>query len=581
MNTERASRAGSLTAENAADAGSLRAVMASLRSEAGAGRILSRVAAGARRLCAADLAGVLLRAEPKRGWALVALDAPAAAPGEAEVRIPAQPGSTLAAALERREPRWASAIERESSDGAWAEQLALTTIGLLPILCEGVVYGVLAVCWKDSDQPAEAQTALAEALAEHAGVALELAALRSELEMGGLRAELTARAEGAEALHRVAAEVAGRRDVEGIAQDAVKALLALYGADAGAFYLIDDDGRPRSLVHAGLTAGFVEAVEGHYTGGKRRLFRDARSQIIPDVHAERRVAPRELLLEAGIVTLVRVPAVSAGRIIGALVLYHRQRRGYWPHELALLEAFAVQLAGGLRLAQAYGQLEAADRQREEFLALISHELRHPVAAISTVAAVLADTPGLGRLEKRALEGLRGQAQSLTQLAEEVLSVARVETGMVKPRRTRVDLCSLVEGLVRQGPDPERIRVRTPDSPLLVKADPELLGRAIDNLVRNALKYSAAPKPVTVAVDSSDGHASIAVSDKGIGLQARDIPQLFRKYGRISNERTAGIDGVGLGLYLTRMLIEAHGGTIHATSEGPNRGSTFTIRIPNG
>ena len=561
---------------------SLRAAIHALRAEPSPNEILKRVTTEARILVNADLAGVLLRAEPQRGWAMEAAD-PAEMEGlDGDVRVSAGEGSLLGQVLQSALPGWAMDLRKAAPAGSdWAVTAGMEALALLPIVCEGVIYCALAVAWRNAAGIPDGASALVEALAEHAGVALELAALKGELEMGGLRAELTARAEGAEALHRVAAEVAGRRDVQGIAEDAVQALLSLYDADAGAFYMIDETGLPRSIVYSGLSAGFVERVEAEYTGGQRRLFRDGRSQVIGDVLNERRVAPREMLLAEGIRTVARVPATSDGRIIGALVLYHRRPRGYWPHELALLEAFAVQLAGGLRLAQAYGQLQAADRQREEFLALISHELRHPVAAISTVAAVLADTPGLGALEKRALEGLRGQAQALTQLAEEVMSVARIETGMVKLRRTRIDLCVLVEGMVRQGTDPDRVTVESNECPLLVRADAELLGRAIDNLVRNALKYSTAPAPVLVKLSSDESSVCIDVIDQGVGLQARDIPQLFKKYGRVTNDRTAGIEGVGLGLYLTRMLVEAHGGTIHATSKGPNRGSTFTIRIPHG
>src|SRR5205085_239048 len=195
----------------------------------------------------------------------------------------------------------------------------------------------------------------------------------------------------------------------------------------------------------GLPEEMVERAEASQSKGNRQLFPETRSQVIR-ADAERRQAIRELHEQEGITTLVRVPAVSEGRVVGALILYHREPHVYRLHELALLEQFAVQVAGGLRLAEAYAALEQADGQREEFLALISHELRHPVAAISTIAETLADTPGLGAKEARALDGLRAQARSLSWIAEEVLQVARLETGMLKARPSRVDLGQLVEAL---------------------------------------------------------------------------------------------------------------------------------------
>ncbi|MGH7904441.1 MAG: sensor histidine kinase, partial [Candidatus Dormibacteraceae bacterium] len=229
---------------------------------------------------------------------------------------------------------------------------------------------------------------------------------------------------------------------------------------------------------------------------------------------------------------------------------------------------------------AYSDLESVDRQREEFLAFIAHEVRHPVAAISTIAETLADTPGLGAREQRALDGLRGQARLLTRLAEEVLAVARVETQGVRPRRSEVDVGALLDALGRQAPDPERVHLARPSRRVRIEADPELLGHAFDNLMRNALKYSPPGSPVGISLSSARGSLRIAVRDHGVGLAPDEIPRLFKKYGRIHNDRTAQTAGVGLGLYLSRLLIEAHGGSITAESAGLGEGSTFTVVLPN-
>jgi signal transduction histidine kinase len=447
---------------------------------------------------------------------------------------------------------------------------------LVPVITEGVVFAILALIWPEPQSAGARARSRAGVLAQLAGLALELAALKNELEQTGLRAEMTARAEGAEALHRVAAEVAGRRDPVGIAGDAVNALLEHYSADAGAFYVVDDEGRSHSLVCVGLPEELVERVEAAYTSGKRQRFHETRSQVVM-TEGERRKPLMKLREDEGIQSLVRVPAVSDGRIVGALVLYHRQPHAYRLHELALLEQFAVQVAGGLRLAQAYSALEQADRQREEFLALISHELRHPVAAIATIAETLADTPGLGAREARALEGLRGQARSLSWMAEEVLQVARLETGMLKPQPTVLDLGRLVEALIREEPQSDRVRLDA-DAEVNVEADPEFVGRALDNLLRNALKYSPPGAAVEISVHADESEAVLEVKDRGVGLRPEDVDQLFKKYGRVAQVQS-GVEGIGLGLYLTRLLVTALGGSISATSPGHGQGSTFSIRLP--
>ena len=153
-------------------------------------------------------------------------------------------------------------------------------MGLVPVLTEGVVFAILALIWPEPQSAGADARARASVLAQLAGLALELAALKNELEQTGLRAEMTARAEGAEALHRVAAEVAGRRDPVGIAGDAVNALLEHYSADAGAFYVVDEEGRSHSLVCVGLPEPLVERVEAAYSHGKRQRFPETRSQVV-------------------------------------------------------------------------------------------------------------------------------------------------------------------------------------------------------------------------------------------------------------------------------------------------------------
>src|SRR5438105_12652102 len=150
--------------------------------------------------------------------------------------------------------------------------------------------------------------------------------------------------------------------------------------------------------------------------------------------------------------------------------------------------------------------------------------------------------------------------------------------MLKARPSRVDLGQLVEALLREQPQPERLQLQAePD--VGVEADAELIGRALDNVVLNALKYSPAGTPVDVSVRVEGWEALLEVRDQGIGLRTEDLAQLFKKYGRIVHPKTTGIEGIGLGLYLTRLLVEAHGGTISAASPGPGQGATFTIRLP--
>jgi signal transduction histidine kinase len=288
---------------------------------------------------------------------------------------------------------------------------------------------------------------------------------------------------------------------------------------------------------------------------------------------------RELLVTLGIAKVVEVPVVSRGRAIGGIVLYHHQHRSYQPYELELLETFAEQLGGGIGLAQAYDAVNALDQQREEFLALVSHDLRQPVVAISIVAEALAANTRLSDVERRSLDGLLDQARSLARFADDVLTVSLAESGQFKLRPVQFDLGLLVAGLARQALQARRIELDVTEEPLFVDGDPDRIAQAIENLLHNAFKYSAPETSVILRVRPNGDQVLVEVCDAGIGLDPEDMRDLFQKYGRPRLDATRGQASFGLGLYLCRLLVETHGGAISAHSEGRGHGATFRIALP--
>lgn len=215
-------------------------------------------------------------------------------------------------------------------------------------------------------------------------------------------------------------------------------------------------------------------------------------------------------------------------------------------------------------------------QREEFLSLMAHEIRAPVAAIEIVATGLSGAPELGVRERRALGQLVSQARSLSALAEGVLSASQIEAGTIQLEPEHFDLRGLFTELLEvQG----RVTVTVPGTPVVVYADREAMRRAIANVVGNARKFSAADQTVEIELGCSDGDAVVSVTDHGIGLAADELPHLFQKFSRVRNEATHRIEGVGLGLYFTRLILGAHGGSIRATSRGRGLGATFRIVLP--
>lgn len=216
--------------------------------------------------------------------------------------------------------------------------------------------------------------------------------------------------------------------------------------------------------------------------------------------------------------------------------------------------------------------------REGSIALFVHELRHSAASMALASASLESSPRLADDERSFVGRLRQQAGDLERVASGLLAIGRLESGSLALDLVRVDLDRLAGDAATASIAPERIDVRHSARPLAVRADPEHLRRALDNYIRNALAYSPPPSRVSVEVVERDGLGGIVVSDRGIGFDPRETPKLFRKYGRLAgpSERR---DGAGLGLYLTRLIVEAHGGRVEARSEGRGTGARFGLYLP--
>lgn len=214
--------------------------------------------------------------------------------------------------------------------------------------------------------------------------------------------------------------------------------------------------------------------------------------------------------------------------------------------------------------------------REGSIALFVHELRHSAASMALASASLETSPRLADDERSFVGRLRQQARDLEHVASGLLTIGRLESGSLALDLVPVDLETLARDAAAASAAPERVDVRS-ERPLTVRADPEHLRRALDNYIRNALAFSPRPSRVTVEVAERDGLGGVVVSDEGIGFDPRETSRLFRKYGRLGGADRR--DGAGLGLYLTRLIVEAHGGRVDAVSAGPGAGSRFALYLP--
>jgi signal transduction histidine kinase/CheY-like chemotaxis protein len=244
-------------------------------------------------------------------------------------------------------------------------------------------------------------------------------------------------------------------------------------------------------------------------------------------------------------------------------------------------AAATLRASDARLRRLIAEAEATGRAKDEFLAMLSHELRNPIAAISTAVQVLDAVGKVDDTAQSAREVIARQVHHLSQLVDDLLDVGRATTGKIALRREAVDLADIatrqLNVLRASGGAAHDVALQARS--VWVSGDETRLAQVVNNLLSNAFKYTPAGGTIRVTVAPEGDEAVVRVTDDGIGIEGELQSRIFDLFvqGRQELDRSQG--GLGIGLTLVRRLVEMHGGTVTAASEGRNRGSTFTVRLP--
>ncbi|MGE5528370.1 MAG: ATP-binding protein [Patescibacteria group bacterium] len=237
------------------------------------------------------------------------------------------------------------------------------------------------------------------------------------------------------------------------------------------------------------------------------------------------------------------------------------------------------------LNSTYQELREADRHKNEFMAVLSHELRNPLASIHNSLHILDRAVPGGEQAKRAMAVIDRQVEQLAHLVDDLLDVTRINQNKIKLQRKRIELCDLV----RRALDDHRalfekhgvlLSSELPPSPLFVNADTARLAQVIGNLLQNAVKFTPREGCVTVSVARDPGgRAVVRVADTGVGISPEVLPRLFQPFMQADTTLDRSRGGLGLGLALSRGLVELHGGEISARSEGIGKGAEFTVSLP--
>ncbi|NNU42928.1 response regulator [Ramlibacter sp. B156] len=229
------------------------------------------------------------------------------------------------------------------------------------------------------------------------------------------------------------------------------------------------------------------------------------------------------------------------------------------------------------------ELAQANRRKTEFLATLAHELRNPLAPLSNGLHLMRMASTKPEVLEKTRQMMERQIQHMVHLVDDLLDVARISTGKVELRRQRTDLKEIVATAVETSASlidagGHKLNVEVPSEPLPMDADPTRIAQVVSNLLNNAAKYTPSGGRIALKVRVEGQEAVLSVTDTGVGIAADAIDRVFEMFAQVP---TAGKPqgGLGIGLSLVQSLVSLHGGSVSATSPGPGKGSTFTVRLP--
>ena len=291
-----------------------------------------------------------------------------------------------------------------------------------------------------------------------------------------------------------------------------------------------------------------------------------------------------VLMQLGVRSALVLPLVARGRTLGAITFVSGEANAPLSEaDVAVLTEVGRRAALAIDNARLFKEAEAANQAKDEFLAILSHELRTPLNAIMGWTHMLRE--GLSEeMARHAIDVITRNARSQKQLVEDLLDVARIASGKLDIHPSPVDLVEIARAAVDAALPAARQRrielaLTSEGSTAPLLADSHRLQQVAANLLSNALKFTDPGGRVDVAISGQDGRVELVVSDTGGGISPEFLPHVFERFRQADPSLTRTHGGLGLGLWLVKQIVEAHGGTAEARSDGADKGSTLRVTLP--
>ena len=494
--------------------------------------------------------------------------------------------------------------ESKVSEQEWARRQGIVAFAGYPLLIESRLLGVIALFARHPLSQTALQTL--EVVAD--GIALRIERHQTEV-------RLQEQTEVVETINRIGQLLSAELDQQKLVQAVTDAATELTGAQFGSFFynVINEEGASYMLYT--LSGVPREAFENFPMPRATKLFgptfRGEGTIRISNVRADSRYgdsAPYHGMPPGHlpVVSYLAVPVTSrSGEVIGGLFFGHPEAGIFTERHERIVEGLAAQTAVAMDNARLYQSAQRAIRDREallaseqaarkdaevasrakdEFLGLLSHELRNPLNAILGWTRLLNTDNLEEKMVSRALETIDRNAKLQARLIEDMLDVSRIVSGKLRLDAHPVDLTSVINAAVdtsRPAADAKDIRLHVvlDFGAGMVLGDPVRLQQVVWNLLSNAIKFTPKHGRVYVQLERINSHVEVTVSDTGPGIDEEFLPYVFDRFRQADSTTTKKHGGLGLGLSIVRHLVELHGGTIEAGNRDGEQGAVFTLKLP--
>ena len=392
-------------------------------------------------------------------------------------------------------------------------------------------------------------------------------------------------------LHELVNRLLGCNDLQTALEEVLDAAMAMLEADMGNVQLFDPQARElRIVAHRGFRDDFLEHFRNAGADPGAVCARAAQHEqraIVEDVLSDPGFAPhRAIAASAGFRAVQSTPVTSrSGELLGVLSTHFRNPHRPPERALRMVDLYARQAAEFLERMRVDAALKDADRRKSEFLAVLAHELRNPLAPIRNGLQILRLHAPADELSQRTVNIMDRQVSHLVRLVDDLLDISRITRGSVALKREKISLAEVLADAVEASrPLIERhahelaIEVR-PTDPVIIDGDPHRLAQVFANLLANSAKYTDRGGRITLTLDRQGTDAVVSVADTGIGIPPHALEQVFEMFTQVRPDDARSEGGLGIGLSLVRTLTQLHGGSVIAASRGPGTGSVFTVRLP--